>query len=87
MLIPKGIPKVASPLSQVIGAATSSCIASTEEEEVVDVFDFEDEFEVFNQTWSPETSTFDLSPPFIPLIDEMRIQCKPRSSLQDLLES
>ena len=48
VLIPKGIPKVAWPLSQVTRAATSSCIASTEEEEVVDVLDSEDEFEVFN---------------------------------------
>ena len=48
MLIPEGIMKVALPLSQVTRAATSSYIASTEEEEVVDVPNFKDEFEFFN---------------------------------------
>ena len=62
MLIPEGIMKVALPLSQVTGATTSSYIASTKEEEVVDVPHSKDEFEVFNRAWSPETSTFDLDP-------------------------
>ena len=61
--IPEGISMVASPLSKVTGIATSSRIANTEEEEVVDVPDSEDKFEVFNRAWSPETSTFDLGPP------------------------
>ena len=61
--IPEGISMVASPLSQVTGIAISSCIANTEEEEVADVLDSEDKFEVFNRAWSPETSTFDLAPP------------------------
>ena len=85
--IPEGIPKVASSPLQDTGAATSSCLANIKEEEIVDVLDSEDEFEVFNQAWSPETSTFDLGPPFSPLIDEIGIQRKQRSSLQDLLES
>ena len=85
--IPEGIPKVASPPSRATGVATSSHLASTEEEEVVDVPDSEDEFEVFNRAWSLETSTFDLGPPFSPLIDEKGIQRKQRSSLKDLLES
>ena len=84
--IPEGILKVASPLSQIIGAATSSPIASIEEEEVVNVPNYADEFEVFNRAWSPKTLTFDLSPPFSPLIDKIGIQRKPRSRLQDLLE-
>ena len=46
--IPEGIPKVASPPPQATGATTSSCLASTEKEEVVDVPDSENEFEVFN---------------------------------------
>ena len=79
--IPKGISKVVSPPSQATGAATSSRLASTKEEEVVDVLDSEDEFEVFNRAWSLETSTFDLGPPFNLLIDEMGIQRKQRSSL------
>ena len=62
----EGIPKAASPLSQVTRIITSSRIASTKEEEVVDVPDFEDEFEVFNRAWSPEISNFDLNPPFSP---------------------
>ena len=61
--IPEGISMVASPLSKVTGIATSSRIANTEEEEVVDVPDSEDKFEVFNRAWSLETSTFDLGPP------------------------
>ena len=62
VLIPEGIMKVALPLSQVTGAATSSYIASTKDEEVVDVPHSKDDFEVFNRAWSPETSTFDLDP-------------------------
>ena len=63
--------------------ATSSHPAYTEEEEeeeVVGVSDSEDEFEVFNQALSPETSTFDLGHPsfnlghpFTLIIDEMGI--------------
>ena len=71
--IPEGIPKVVLPPSQTTGVATSSHLASIEEEEAVEVPDSEDEFEVFNRAWSPKTSTFDLSPPFNPIIDEMGI--------------
>jgi len=56
--------------------------------------DSEDEFEVFNQALSPETSSFnlghpsiDLGHPFILILDEMGIQCKPKSILLDLIES
>ena len=45
-------------------------------EGVVEVPDFEDEFEVFNQALSPETSSFDFGPPFSPLIYVMGIQRK-----------
>ena len=55
---------------------------NTKEEKVVEVPDSEDEFEVFNQALSPETSTFDFGPLFSLLIDEMGIQRKQRSSLQ-----
>ena len=51
--IPEGILKVASPPPQATGVATSSCLTSTEEEEVVDVPDSEEEFEIFNRAWSP----------------------------------
>ena len=54
---------------------------------MVEVVDSEDEFEVFNQALSPETSVPNLGPPFSPIIDEMGIQRKPRSSPLDLIES
>ena len=83
----EGMPKVEAPSpQQTTGAATSSRPINTEEEEVVEVVDSEDEFEVFNQTLSPETSVPDLGPPFSPIIDEMGIQRKPKSSLMDLIE-
>ena len=75
------------PPQQPTGVGTSSRPTNTEEEEVVEVPNFEDEFEVFNQALSLEISTFDLGPPFSLLIDEMGIQRKQRSSFQDLLES
>ena len=69
-------------------------IEEEENEEVVEVLDSKDEFEVFNQALSPKTSTFnlghpsiDLGHPFILIFDEMGIQCKPRSILLDLIES
>ena len=70
--------------------ATSSHLANTEEEEeeeAVEVSDSEDEFKVFNQALSPETSTFDLGHPFTPILDKMGIQRKPRSTLLELIES
>ena len=54
---------------------------------MVKVADSEDEFEVFNQALSPKTSVPDLGPPFSPIINEMGIQRKPKSSLLDLIES
>ena len=46
--------------------------------------DFEDEFEDFNQDLSLETSIPDLGLHFFLIIDEMGIQCKPKSSLLEL---
>ena len=61
----EGIPKVeALSQQQTTGAATSSHPINTEEEEVVEVVDFEDEFEVFNQALSPKTLVLDLGSPF-----------------------
>ena len=54
---------------------------------MVEVTNFEDEFEVFNQDLSPETSVIDLDPHFSPIIDEMGIQRKPKSSLLELIEN
>ena len=54
---------------------------------MVEVADSEDEFEVFNQALSLETSIPDLGPPLSPIIDEMGIQRKPKSSLLDLIKS
>ena len=60
--IPKGIPKVALPPQYTAEEATSShpTVTKEEEEEVVEVSDSEDEFEVYNQPLSPEASTGDL---------------------------
>ena len=60
--IPEGILKVALPLQYIAEEATSShpTVIKEEEEEVVEVSDSEDEFEVFNQPLSPEASTGDL---------------------------
>ena len=89
--IPEGIPKVALPPQHTIEEATSSHLAITKEEEkeeeMVEVSDSEDEFEVFNQPLSPEASTGDLDHPFTSILDEKGIQHKPRSILQELLES
>ena len=67
----EGIPKVTSPLQHTTGVATSSRPTNTEEEDVVKVLDFEDEFEVFNQALSPETSILDLGPSFLPILNEV----------------
>ena len=54
---------------------------------MLEVVDSEDEFEVFSQALSPKISHPDLGPPFSPIIDEMGIQRKPKSSLLDLIKS
>ena len=90
--IPEGIPKVALPPKYIAEEATSSHPAITKEEEeieeeVVEVSDSKDEFKVFNQPLSQEASTGDLDHPFTSILDEKGIQHKPRSILQELLES
>ena len=94
--IPEGILKVALPPQHTIGEATSSHPAITKEEEekeeeVVEVSDSEDKFEVFNQPLSLEASTGDLghsSPAqsshnqeVANTSDKMGIQRKQRSTL------
>ena len=75
--IPEGIPKVgASSLQQIASATTSSHPPSIKEEEVVEVADSEDEFEVFNRALPLDIPNPDLGPSFSPIIDEMGIQCK-----------
>ena len=54
---------------------------------MVEVADSEDEFEVFNRALSPDIPNPDLGPPFFPIIDEMGIQRKQKTSLLDLIES
>ena len=92
----EGIPKVALPPQHTTGEATSSHLAITEEEEkeeeVVEVSDSEDEFEVFNQPLSPKALTGYLGHPFpvqpshnqevTSIPNDMAIQRKPRSPLQ-----
>ena len=86
--IPEGIPKVgASSSQQFTEIATSSRTRDSKEEEVVEVTDSEDEFEVFNKDLSLETSVTDFNPHFSPIIDEIGLQCKPKSSLLELIEN
>ena len=61
----EGIPKVALPPQHTSEEATFSHFAITKEEEekeekVLEVFDSKDEFDIFNQTLSPEASPGDL---------------------------
>ena len=61
-----------------------------ESEEVVDLLDSQDEFEVFNQPLSPESNSVDLihqQEAEIVALDEMGIQRKSKRSLLDLIES
>ena len=100
--IPEGIPKEALPLQHTIEKGTSSHPTITKEEEekeeeIVEVFDSEDEFDVFNQPLSPEVSSGNLgfsSPAQFShyqeaanTLDEMGIQHEQSSTLQELLES
>ena len=72
--IPEGIPKVrASSSQQFTEIATLSHTKNLEEEEVVELTDSEDKFEVFNQDLSLETSVTNLDPHFSPIINEMGI--------------
>ena len=98
----ESILKVALPPPHTVKEATSfnPTITNEEEEkeeEVVEVSDFEDKFEFFNQTLPQETSTGDLRQPSpsqsshhrrsTSTLDDMGIQRKPRFTLQELLES
>ena len=83
--ISEGIPRTDLPSQYTAGASGTS--KHTDKEEVVEVLESEDEFTAFNHPLSPEASTPDLGPPFSPIIDEMGIQRKPKSSLLDLIES
>ena len=69
----EGIPKVALPLQQITGVSISSRPTNTEQEDVVEVLDSKDDFEVFNQALSLETSTSDLGQSFSLTLDEMGI--------------
>ena len=100
--IPEGIPKIALPPQYTAEEAISSHPTITKEEEekeeeIVEVFDSEDEFDVFNQPLSPEVSSGNLgfsSPAQFShyqeaanTLDEMGIQHEQSSTLQELLES
>ena len=54
---------------------------------MVEVTDFEDEFEIFYKDLSLETSVTDLGPHISPITDEIGIQRKPKSSLLELIEN
>ena len=96
--IPEGIPKVALPFQRAAEEeATPSQPMIEEGEEVVEVSDSEDDFEVFNRPLSPEVSTSDLSHSspaqsshhrgLTPIPNDIGIQRKPMSTLQELLGS
>ena len=101
--IPEGVPRVAPPLQRAVEEATSSQLNVKEEEEeeedkgVVELTDSEEEFVVFDQPLSLESQVGNLSHPSpvqannlqedIAIPEEMGIQRKQRSTLQELLES
>ena len=86
--ISEGIPKVeVSSSQQFTEIDTSSHTRDSKEEEMVEVTDSEDKLKVFNKDLSPETSVTNLSPHFSPIIDEMGLQRKPKSSLLELIEN
>ena len=100
--IPEGVPKVAPHLQCAVEEATSSQLNVKEEEEekdkgVMELTDSEEEFVVFDQPLSLESQVGNLSHPSpvqannlqedIPIPEEMGIQRKQRSTLQELLES
>ena len=95
--IPEGMPKVAFPLQHSTGEATSSQPIHKEEEEkeekekdIVDVSNSEDLYEVFDHPWTPETTIGDLGQLSLgttSLLTEMGIQCRPRGSLLEMMES
>lgn len=84
----KGIPKLTLPLQYTTNEATSFQPIIKEEEEIVDISDSEDDFEVFNLPSSLGISAGDLY--LLPLVqvshsqeepttlEEMPIQCKTR---------
>jgi len=73
--IPKGIPRADPPFQHTTGAFGSSK-PTGKEEEVVEVLESKDEFEVFNRPLSPEASTLDLGLSFSPILNEMGIRRK-----------
>ena len=90
--IPNGIPKAELPLQWAAEKeATPSQPVIQEEEEVVDLSEFEDDFEVFNCLPSPKVPTEGSSySPFIKVSqtqEDMGIQRKPRASLMEVIES
>ena len=96
--IPEGIPNIALPSQRITKEeATSSQPTIKEEEEIVEVSNSEDDFEVFNWPLSPKVPAEDSSHlPLaqvsqtqwdFPISEAMAIQRKPRSTLQELLES
>jgi len=100
--IPEGIPKVTLPPQPTVEEGTFSHPSIIKEEEekeegVVEVSNFEDEFDVFEQILSLEALPSDLGSSFSAqssshqeaanTSDEMGIQHKQRSSLQELLEA
>ncbi|KAK9997119.1 hypothetical protein SO802_021805 [Lithocarpus litseifolius] len=94
----EGVPKVDLPfLRTAKEAATPSQPAIKEEEEVVDISESKDDFEVFNYLQSLEVPTEDPSHPLsaqasqiqedFSILEEMVIQRKPRASLMEVMKS
>jgi len=71
--VPKGIQQAELPFQHTVEEeVTHSQPAIKEEEQVVEVSDFEDDFEVFNQPQSPEVSAGDFS--HLPLAQVSNLQ-------------
>ena len=96
--IPEGIPKIELPSQHTTKEeATSSQPTTKEEEETVEVSDSEEDFKVFNQPLSLETSIGDLDhlPPTptshaqedSSISEAMGIQRKPKVGLMDVIET
>ena len=94
---PQGVPKVETLLQYKAEDKATPSQPAIKEEEVVEVLDFEDDFEVFNRPQSPEALTGDFS--HLPLAQlsqtqgdssvpkAMGIQRKPRASLLEIMKS
>ena len=96
---PKGVLKVTLPLQYTAEEPTPSqpAIKEEEEEDIIEISDSGDDFEVFNPPESPESQVGDSNHLHLAqvsrnqedtsVLEVMGIQCKPRASLLEIMES